>query len=282
MDEHSKVLAIRLRCRIRAADVVEGDVSLSVAYADVAGNAGVVATAVTDNTAVTIDLTAPTAESVTIVSSNSINAAYANAGDDIVVSIVLEEAITEPTIKLAGRGATVAGSGTRWTGTYRVAANQVTAGAASLSIEVTDVAGNVGPTCASGESCDTGAAVSVDVDAPYVVQASLRLNGLVSFPTLVNGAYGISDQNSGASTAGDTVTLSLQFNEPLLSPPNVSMNVQPETNLSRLTNPVAVHCDAEMLTCTAVTAIHPDDPSGLLVVQVDFATDRCTTGASWT
>ena len=68
--------------------VSEGQVQIQLIFEDLAGNAGDTATAVSDDSFVTIDLTPPTLVEVSIISSNEADTARANAGDIITVSLV--------------------------------------------------------------------------------------------------------------------------------------------------------------------------------------------------
>ncbi|MGH9909938.1 MAG: immunoglobulin-like domain-containing protein, partial [Nitrososphaerales archaeon] len=88
------------------------------------------------------DTTAPTLSSVTIVSNNA-NTALAKVGDTATLSFTSSESIQTPSVTMAGRAATVSGSGTSWTASITMASGD-TAGAITFSISFSDLTGNAG------------------------------------------------------------------------------------------------------------------------------------------
>ena len=115
---------------------------------------------------VTVDKTAPTLNTVTIASNNSINTEKAKENDVITLSFTASETITTPTVSFS-IGSTVvspsvSGSGSNYTATYTVLFGQN--GLVTFSISsYSDSAGNAGPTV---NALTSGSTVSVDTTLP--------------------------------------------------------------------------------------------------------------------
>ncbi|MCC5876625.1 MAG: SUMF1/EgtB/PvdO family nonheme iron enzyme, partial [Candidatus Sumerlaeia bacterium] len=132
-------------------------------FADQAGNAGSTVSATTDASSVTMDTTAPTLDTVTIASNNAI-ASLARAGNIINVSITASEAISPPTVTIAGNAATVTGSGAIYTASYMV--QLMDTGAAAIVItDIADLAGNVG---SSVSATTNSSSVTMDTTPPTI------------------------------------------------------------------------------------------------------------------
>ena len=124
-------------------------VGVHIVFEDLAGNRGVDVTGVTDGSAVTVDLTAPALTIVTLASDNSADSTRANAGDTVVVTMAASEAITAPTVTIAGGAAIVTGSGSSWSARATLSAPLEAEGSCSLSVEFADIASNRGATVTS-------------------------------------------------------------------------------------------------------------------------------------
>ena len=187
---------------IVASEVSEGTASISIAFRDLASNPGVTVTSVTDASAVTIDLTAPTLTTVTMSSDNAGYASRANTGDKITVVIKSNEAIVAPTVLVAGQNAAVSGSGTSYTATYTVLASDtgLDGTTASVSVAFVDIAGNAGATVTALTS---GSGVTIDLTAPKLTTV-----------TMVSNNAG----NGTLANAGDTITVSLTADEAIVAP----------------------------------------------------------------
>ena len=174
-----------------------------MAFTDLASNDGATVTALTAGSGVTIDLTAPSLTTVTMVSSNTGDGTLANAGDTITVSLTADEAILAPTVTIAGQSATVSGSGTSYTAIYTVQGSQVASldgNAASVSVAFADVSGNAGTPVTALTS---GGGVTIDLTPP-------------TLPSVT-----IASDNSADTTranAGDPITLTITASEALVSP----------------------------------------------------------------
>ena len=183
-----------------AADVVEGPVSVNVGFQDLASNNGTNATAVTDRSAVEIDLTPPTLTAVTIVSDNAADSSRANAADVIAVSIVASETITTPVVLIAGQSAGVSFSSGSWRATYTVVSNQVTEGNATISIVYKDLSSNGGQTVTS---VTDSSVVTIDLTPPTLTAVSIVSDNVA---------------DTARANAGDTVTLTFTPSEPITTP----------------------------------------------------------------
>ncbi len=121
----------------------EGVAEISITYVDEEGNA-ITETATTDSSTVIIDKKVPQISTIAAASDRPNAPSQATIGDTITVSIVVDEEIHTPVIKIAGNIATVTGSGTNYTAIYMVKAgdqkseNQLT----EVIVLCADMAGN--------------------------------------------------------------------------------------------------------------------------------------------
>ncbi len=156
----------------------QGQVTITVAakaVADKAGNAG--PQSQVSETAL-YDSLAPTVASVNFVTTG--NPGYAREGDTITALLEISEALSiTPSATIAGRAATVTGSGTQWMATYTVD-GAVNADNAAFDLgAITDAAGNRTDPAA----VDTG--IEIDTSAPtvsYALPGSMRVE--VSLPAI--------------------------------------------------------------------------------------------------
>ena len=92
--------------------------AISIAFSDLAGNAGDAVTATTNSSSVIYDRAVPTLSTVTVTSNND-NSAYAKEGDIVTLSFTSSENLqSDPTVTIDGNAATVSGSNTTWTAAY--------------------------------------------------------------------------------------------------------------------------------------------------------------------
>eukprot|EP01047_Picozoa_sp_COSAG01_P059274 COSAG01_NODE_7094_length_3356_cov_5.747621_2_plen_629_part_01 len=188
---------------VTAGQVSDGPASLSIAFRDLASNPGVTVTSVTDGSAVTIDLTAPTLTSVTMSSDNAGYPSRANVGDKITVVIQANEAIIGVSAMIAGQTATMSGSGTSYTAVYTIVSGVggvSSDGLASLVIDFQDMASNAG---AQQNSTTDGSGVTIDLTAPKLTTVTI----------VSNNAGGVVLAN-----AGDTITLTVVADEAIVAP----------------------------------------------------------------
>jgi gliding motility-associated-like protein len=150
----------------------EGAVSFSIAFADLAGNAGSTVTATTNSSSVIFDKTTPTLSSVNIVSNNA-NTSRAKTGNIISVSFTAAETITAPTVSIATHTVTAINtSGNIWTAIYTMTASDAE-GSVPFNIAFSDVAGNAGSTVSSTTNSSS---VVFDKTAPILSTVTIASN----------------------------------------------------------------------------------------------------------
>ncbi len=174
-----------------------GTVSISINYTDLSGNSGTEVTAITGGSNVTFDRTAPTLTAVTIESDND-DASRAKVGDQITLTIEASESILEPSVTIAGKTATVVGSGTDWTATYTMTSSE-TAGTVTCNIAFEDQAGNNGTAVTSVTDASS---VTFDKTAPTLTTVAIVSNNA---------------NNTALAKSGDQITVSFTASEGLNS-----------------------------------------------------------------
>jgi len=113
--------------------------SIAARVTDAAGNTSIDSAILS----VTIDTTAPTLTSVTIASSNA-NVTQVKTSDTITLSIIASQSITTPVITIAGRAATVTGSGTSYSASLLTNGTEANGTVAFNISGYSDLAGNAG------------------------------------------------------------------------------------------------------------------------------------------
>jgi gliding motility-associated-like protein len=172
---------------------VDGTVAFSIAFSDLAGNAGTAVSATTNSSSVVFDKTAPTLSPVTIASNNS-TTTWARLGNTVTLSFTADETINAPVVTIAGHTVTANnGSANNWTASYTMTGSDAE-GPVVFSIVFSDVTGNAGTTVTATTNSSS---VTYDISNP-------------SLPTV-----GIASSNSTAGKAktGDVVTLNFSANE---------------------------------------------------------------------
>ncbi len=233
----------------------EGSVGFSIAFADIAANAGTTVTATTDSSAVTFDRTAPTLGTVALASNNA-QTARAKVGDTITLAIAASEAIGTPTVNIGGRSATVtsngaitpAGSG--YTATI-IASDSDPEGSLAIAIAFTDLAGNAGTTVTATTD---SSAVALDRTAPTLTTVTLASN----------------NATPSVAKAGDIVTLTLTASE-TIGTPTVTLAGHSVT---------ATHSSGN--TWSATHTLTGSDTEGLIAFSVGFADLAGNTGTAVT
>ncbi|MDP7629947.1 MAG: hypothetical protein QGF03_05095, partial [SAR324 cluster bacterium] len=162
-------------------------VSLAIAYADEAGNAGTVVTQTDDDSSVGVDTTAPDLIKVEVASSNSNTQGQleqlAKAGDTITLTVESSEALRSLSV-VGGDGSptplTAAGdTGREWTVSRPVESGEN--GELSFTLNYEDLAGNVG---ASVSNTTNNSKITFDTTPPSlsdVVLASTNANDSIRF-----------------------------------------------------------------------------------------------------
>ena len=95
----------------------QGNVAVSIAFSDLAGNAGDAVTATTNSSSVNYDRAVPTLSAVTVTSNND-NSAYAKRVIFNPFVYVFRKFAINPAVTIDGNAATVSGSNTTWTAAY--------------------------------------------------------------------------------------------------------------------------------------------------------------------
>ena len=177
----------------------QGDMNISIAFTDLAGNDGTSVTATTNNSSVYYDRQVPTLSSVTAASNNS-NTAYAKEGDIVTISFTGAENLTSsPTVTIGGNAATVSGTDDTWSATYTMQ-NGDPEGSVSFAIDFSDLSGNSGTQVTA---LTTGSLVVYDETTPALSTVDITSNN---------------SEASTLSTSGDIITLSITASENIQSP----------------------------------------------------------------
>ncbi|MCC5877221.1 MAG: hypothetical protein JJU11_13450, partial [Candidatus Sumerlaeia bacterium] len=186
---------------VQASDT-EGTVLFSIdGFDDLYGNPGPNISSTTDASSVTIDTTAPTLDTVTITSNNA-NTSLAREGEMITVSMTASEAISAPTVTIAGSAVTVFGSGSSYTASYTVQAGD--SGPAGVIISgFADQAGNAGSTVSATTDASL---VTIDTTAPTLNTVTIASN----------------NANTSFAREGDVITVSMTAGE-VISAPTVTI-----------------------------------------------------------
>jgi gliding motility-associated-like protein len=175
-----------------------GTISFTIAFTDLAANAGTAVTATNNASSVLFDKTAPTLNPVTVVSNNT-NTARAKTGDIITLLFTSDETISAPAVTIAGNAAVVTNTGgSNWSAMYTMAAGDAP-GAVPFSISFSDVTGN------------TGTAVTATTNSSSV-------NFDKTMPTLNPVAIASNNANTSRAKTGNVVTVSFSSDEAIAAP----------------------------------------------------------------
>ena len=225
----------------------DGTLGISIAAGTASDTAGNTAPASGASTTFTVDNTAPTMTSRQIASNNA-NAAWAKVGDVITLGLTASEAINAPTVTLAGRTATVTGSGTNWSASITVTGSDPE-GVVGLNVSFSDLAGNAGTAVTTTTNSSS---VTIDRTAP----------------TVAMGAPSATTTKSGPVTYLVTYT-DTHFNASTLAVGNITLNKTGTANGS-----VAVSGTGNTRTVT-ISSITGD---GTLGISIAAGTASDTTG----
>ena len=177
----------------------QGNVAISIAFSDLAGNSGDAVTATTNSSSVIYDRAVPTLSAVTVTSNND-NSAYAKEGDIVTLSFTSSENLqSDPTVTIDGNAATVSGSNTTWTAAYTMQSGD-TEGDVNFTIDFLDLASNSGSRVTTLTSGDK---IVYDETVPTLPTVDIS-----------------SDNSNGATFAkvGDVITISVSASENIQTP----------------------------------------------------------------
>ena len=207
---------------VNASDT-SGAVTFSIAFTDTVGNSGTAVTTTSDSTSVTasLDTTAPTLSSVSIVTNNAITS-VANDGDVITLTLTASETINTPVVIFKSGGAAITDtsvtytntSGSTWTAAYTANASD-TFGAVTFSIAYSDTAGNAAAAVTTTTNSSSVsfmptpsaafAAVKADVESKMAANARTQLNDFTtSTSSIVGSARSRFMNTSGVADSSDT------------------------------------------------------------------------------
>ncbi|SVC77022.1 uncharacterized protein METZ01_LOCUS329876, partial [marine metagenome] len=151
-----------------------------------------------------IDITAPTLDTVHIASNNSVST-LANTGDIITLYITSTEAIQTPSVSIAGQAATVTSSdGITWAATYTMADSD-SQGPVSLNIGFMDLAGNAG---IAATSTTNGSAVTSTTNGSAVQVVDTSAGGGTNTCSSGGGTNTGSPPGTLATQAADFTVIS--------------------------------------------------------------------------
>ena len=184
---------------MQTSDAPEGVITFSIAFTDLAANAGTSVTTTTDASSVTFDKTLPTLTTVHIQSNNA-NTAIAKVGDIVTLSFTSSEAVTGTSVGIAGHPVAVnSAGGNSYTASYTMVSGD-TEGGVSFSISgFKDAAGNTGTTVTATTDAST---VTFDKTAPILSAVTVASDN-------ANTAY---------AKPGDKVTLLFTSSEAIQTP----------------------------------------------------------------
>ena len=117
-----------------------GPVNFRLRFTDLVGNDGIEVSQTTDGSSVSIDTAIPELSSYAL-SVNGSSSFTAKPGDTLKVEFTTNEAITSPTIKLAGHEVTASGSGTSWSAEQVLSSSDIE-GLVEVELTLTDQTGN--------------------------------------------------------------------------------------------------------------------------------------------
>jgi hypothetical protein len=190
-----------------------GNVSFSISFSDLSGNAGTTVSTTTNSSIVTFDKTAPLLTAVSIASDN-VNPALARTANTITVSFTSNETVSTPTVAIAGHTATITNTGgNNWKAVYTL----VTADASGnipFSILFSDLAGNAGTAAVSttnstnvvydktGPSLTTVSILSNNADPSLAKPGDIVTLNFISAETIIVPSVTIAGNTAAVTTTG--------------------------------------------------------------------------------
>lgn len=188
--------------------MVSGDatglVTFSIPFFDIAGNAGSLVTATTNNSSVSFDKTNPTLAPVAIIA-NSTFTTVARVGNSVSLTFTSSEIVATPVVTMAGHTATATSiDDQNWTATYIIVSGD-NEGVIPFTISVSDFTGNT----ATATATTNNSSVTIDKTIPVLTSVTIASNN-------VNPAY---------AKAGEIVTVSFTADETIATPTVVIGNI---------------------------------------------------------
>jgi hypothetical protein len=249
----------------------EGAVAFSIAFTNKAGIAGTADTDVDGSSSVFYDETAPTLTTDTIASAKIDASAgsigtHANPGDEVIVTLVASEAISQPVVSFesgpdAPDDATItytnaSGDKINWTAKYTAHADD-TEGDITFAVSFVDVAGVVGTPISAVTT--GGGSVKFDKTDPTLPTVTIASN---------NNAI-ISGLPTNLANTDDTVTLTLVSDEEIQEPV-VVFNSGASAITNSGSNITYTNATGNKKNWTAHYTPHTNDTDGDVTFTVDF------------
>ncbi len=227
----------------------DGLVMFTIAYSDLATNAGNTVTSTIGGSSVIIDKTAPTLIAVNIRFSDLDNTSSATTDDVITLRFRSSEGIQRPSVTINDDApTTLTGNGkTAWTATRTITSGDT--GIVMFTIDYADLAANAG-----ARVTDTDDNTSVTVVQPVTPEPP------TTNPTLTTVSIESNNPNDPSrATTGDTITLSFTSSEDIETP-TVTINGYTVTSAA----------GGDNTDWTATKTITPADPDGLVTFTIDY------------
>lgn len=221
----------------------EAIAAIVINYSDAAGNVGSSTNAnITDASSVTLDFTSPTLNPLTISSNNANSASLAIVGDVITVSFTASETLNAPTATIGGQVALVTNTGgLNYTATRAMDGTEAE-GVATISLNYTDAAGNVG----SAANADITDASSVTIDFTDPSLNPLTISSNNANPVLARN--------------GDIVTVLFTVSEVLAALPTATIGGR-----------AALVTNTGGLNYSAVLTVNGTEPEGVALISINYS-----------
>jgi gliding motility-associated-like protein len=196
-----------------AAGDPQGAVTFSIAFNDLAQNAGVAVTATTNSSSVMYDKTAPTLSPVSIASNNAITG-RAKTGDQVTLSFTSDEPIVTSLVTIAGITVTATNtSGNNWSAVYVLQTTDAE-GTVAFNISFNDLTGNAG---VAVNATTNSSSVAFDKTAPTLSSVAILSN----------------NANTALAKVGNVITINFISSETIATPVvTVAGNAAAVTNTS--------------------------------------------------
>ncbi|MCW3005154.1 MAG: hypothetical protein JWQ20_4452, partial [Conexibacter sp.] len=229
---------------------VAGNISFSISFSDLSGNAGTTVTTTTNSSSVTFDETAPSLTAVSILSDNA-NTAFARTGNTVTINFTAGETISTPVVTIAGHTANTGNTGANnWRASYTMVSGDAS-GNISFNISFSDLSGNAGTTVTATTD---NSSVTFDKTAPVLTTVSISSD----------------NTNTALARTGNTVTVSFTSDETISAPIATIAGHSATINNAGANNWKAVY--------TMVSA----DASGNIAFSISFADPAGNAGVTVT
>eukprot|EP01043_Picozoa_sp_COSAG02_P028928 COSAG02_NODE_1778_length_10950_cov_7.595060_1_plen_2048_part_10 len=233
-------------------DDAQGEVAISIDFADVAGNSGSTAIASTDASTVSIDTVAPAITSVSL-ASNGADSTMAVVGSVVTLTFTVSEAIQTPNVTMAGRAASVSCVEGVCRATITLGSDDTPGNIDWAITTIADLAGNDGAgRTNTADGTTDGTEVAFDDSVLMLTAVSLASN---------------SATNTLYAKADDVITLSITASMPINVPTVVFIDAAGAMVDDARVSPTG---SAGETSFTASFTVGGGDAEGLLGFHVDY------------